>query len=150
MEQNEQKLAVSAYAGRVAPLFDASEKVELFGMTTDGPVSAGALSLPATTPQQRAAVLDQHGVGTLICGAVSGYAEQMITARGIHVIPWVHGAVQEILRAYVSGSLDRPMWAMPGALGRGFGRRRGRGRGRGRGGGPGRGRTPYGPPFRNR
>jgi predicted Fe-Mo cluster-binding NifX family protein len=87
----------------------------------------------------RAAQLRESGVNVLICGAVSWPLEQALAARGIEVVPYVCGKVDEVLAAYLAGRLMRRDFVMPGCGG--CRHRRGRGRGArrapGRPGGPG-------------
>ena len=88
--------------------------------------------LPEGDPKARAAELAARGVSVLICGAISMEHTAALTARGIAVIPDVCGPVEEVLQAFLAGSLTDGRFAMPGCCGR---RRRFRG-----GGGVGRGR----------
>ncbi len=136
------KLAISAHLGRVAPLFDASQQVELFDLDQGTATPTGTVTMPGPTPQQRAAALHEQGVSTLICGAISGYVHQVLAAAGIQVIPWICGPVGAVLNAYLTNTLAGPAWMAPGrgrgGFGRGLRRRRGRPWGSGFG-------WPYGP-----
>ena len=132
-----EKLGITACDERVSPLFEASERLEVFEvngrpLNPVGTVLLGDKSLP-----QRLAQLREEGINTLICGAVGAYTEDLLTAAGIRVIPWICGPVGEVARAYVTKTLLAPQWAMPGRrcrFGRSGRRRGGRGRGRGPGG----------------
>ena len=127
--------------GRVAPLFDASRRLELFEVKSGGVEPSGTLELTQSSPHQRFAAIRERGVDMVICGAISEHAHQALTAGGIQVASWVCGPVDAVLNAYLSNSLVGPAWMLPGCGGRRFrGGRCGRGGGwggRGFGGGPG-------------
>ena len=146
MTTDARKLAVSAHAGRVAPLFDASHRLEVFELQSDRLAPAGALALPLRPPLQRVAAIRDEGITTLICGAISGYMYNLIVSGGVQVIPWICGPVEAVVDAYATDSLAGPAWMMPGCPRGGFGSRRWRGgpAGRPRGRGRGFGRWPEG------
>ena len=115
------KIAVSAWNGRVAPVFDSSEKILLAegdGLTKL-PHSEGRLS--QNSAHEKVGKLREFGVDVLICGAVSTSLAAMIEAAGIRLIPWVVGFVDEVLAAYLDGSLLSERFRMPGCPG--YGRR---------------------------
>lgn len=90
----------------------------------------------------RVAVLDDNGVNTLICGAISRPFATMVIHCGIELIPFMSGNVEEVMTAYFAGDLANPRFFMPGRS-KGmqwcfYGGRGMRGRGR-HGGGKGRG-----------
>jgi predicted Fe-Mo cluster-binding NifX family protein len=63
-------------------------------------------------------------VRKLVCGAVSAPVQDELDRRGIEVIGFVAGEVDDVLRALMTGRLPHPALAMPGC-----GRRRRRIRG---------------------
>jgi predicted Fe-Mo cluster-binding NifX family protein len=62
----------------------------------------------------RVAVLDDNGVTTLICGAISRPFATMVIHCGIELIPFMSGNVDEVITAYFSGDLANPRFFMPG------------------------------------
>lgn len=58
--------------------------------------------------------LGELGITTLICGAVSLPLAQWIAARGIRLIPFVAGRVEEIVEAFLAGALPNPALTLPG------------------------------------
>jgi predicted Fe-Mo cluster-binding NifX family protein len=137
MTERTARLAVPTHLGRVAPLFDVAERIELYDVSGGTVKPAGDLLLTGGGAQERLARLRDEGVDTVICGAISGVACNALMANGLRVVPWVCGPVDSVLGAYRTGTLGAPGWRMPGRGGRAFRRgRRGRG-GRGRRFGPG-------------
>jgi predicted Fe-Mo cluster-binding NifX family protein len=80
------------------------------------------------------------GVETLICGAISEPVHRELTVRGVKVLRFVAGEIDEVVQAFIAGTLPAPALSMPGCCAR---QNRFRG-GRARGGGPGNGWGPKG------
>ena len=120
------KVAVAAWEGRVSPVFDTARQVILFEVAGQEIEVGGAEPLNDEEPTRRIRHLKDLGVGTLICGAVSRPMAAMVQVAGIHMIPFIAGPVDDVLKAYVEGTLTKPAFQMPGCCGA---RRRRRGRG---------------------
>ncbi len=65
-------------------------------------------------------MLEELGVTTLICGAISNQTARIVERSGIELMPWFVGEIDEVIEAYRTGSLDSESFIMPGC-------RRGRG-----------------------
>lgn len=135
------KVALPEWNGRISPVFDAAGRIVVVMIENDGESGRESHSLTETRPGPRAMRLSELGVSTLVCGAVSNEMARAVEAAGISIVPWVAGEIDEVIAAYIAGSLDAPAFRMPGCGGRRM--RRGRGAcgpgGRGGGGGAGRG-----------
>jgi len=129
------KLAISVHLGRIAPVFDVCQQVELFDLEGREAQPSGALYLGGLLPQRRMALMRDAGVDTLICGAITGFSDNVLSNAGIRVIAWMCGSVPAVLAAYLDNTLASPAWQMPGCRGPGTwprcGRRRRRPGGRG-------------------
>ncbi len=125
------KTAISIYEQRVAPVFDTAEKICFW----NGPAISGAVQetrLPGgRSLSEKVQWLVDHGVDTLVCGAVSMPLQQALSAAGITVVPFVCGGLREVLDALAAGTIGGHAFNMPGCCGR---RRRCSGGGEGRGG----------------
>jgi predicted Fe-Mo cluster-binding NifX family protein len=120
------KVALTIWNGRISPVFDVSRRMTLLDIE-EGLVKARSdVSLQLGDPTRKAEQLASLKVETLICGAVSRPLSAMLAARGIHVIPFVAGEVEDVVHAYLGGFLPSPAWAMPGCGGRQRGFRGGR------------------------
>ena len=124
------RIGIPVWQGRVSPVFDTAKT--LLVVDREGPVetSRSETPLPDTSQAERVAALGRLGVQTLLCGAVSRPVASLLSASGIVVVPFLNGNVDEVIEAYVTGSITDPRFLMPGCCGR----RRRRGRRRGRGG----------------
>ena len=78
-------------------------------------------------PNTRALRLTELGVGTLVCGAISGTMRSLVEAYGIQVISFVAGDIHEVIQAWLRGEIHDGLFYMPGCGRRGRHRRRGMG-----------------------
>ena len=153
------KSAFAHWNTRIAPVFDVARQLHLIEVEAGRITAEAEEVLPDDLPAHKAARLAELGVRTLVCGAVSRPAHDVLLAYGLEVIPFVTGDLQEVIRAWLRGEVTRDAYAMPGCSGRGWRHRRGlaranreaptmnrRARGEGTsGGGQGRGRSGQGP-----
>lgn len=127
------RLAVSTWNGRVSPVFDVART--LLVLDTG---AAGAIERREQPLAEGAALQTQQiagaGVDVLLCGAISRPLADMLAARGVKVVPFISGDVEQVVRAYLAGGFERGRFAMPGCRRRGGGAGR-RGHGWGRRGG---------------
>jgi len=108
------KTAFTVWNGRIAPVFDTAKDVCLVEAENDCVISQSMRVLP---PQALLWLAEQR-VDAVVCGAISRPLHAQLSAAGIRVTPFVSGDVQEVIRAWLTGSLARPAFAMPGCCGR--------------------------------
>jgi predicted Fe-Mo cluster-binding NifX family protein len=127
------KIALPVWESRVSPVFDVAGRLLIVDVE-DGLVSArDELPLATPDPSERVRRLSELGIEVLICGAISRFLEAELLASGLRTIPRVCGEVEDIIQAYLTGTLTQPAFQMPGCCrrrrrgrqGRGFGSRRG-------------------------
>jgi len=146
------KVAFAAWNDRIAPVFDVSEKIRVVEIEDGRVVRETRRVLSGDQPEQKVRALVETGAEVLICGAISRFLYDRITAGGIRVVPFIAGDLAEIIRAWLDGNMRKTAYAMPGCFGRrrrgmGFGKEiyqeanivNGKGRGRNAGTGMGRG-----------
>jgi len=123
------KLALAVWNGRISPVFDTSRQLLVIDAEEGKVVSRRDHEIETDDPLQKAARLAEFGVEALVCGAVSRPLAQLIEDRGVELVPFVTGEVEEIITAFLAGLLPSPDTAMPGCCGRRMRRRQGQGRG---------------------
>jgi len=128
------KIAVPVWEGRISPVFDTARRLLLVERDGTQEVSRTEMLLHEQLPVRRAARLGALGVEVLICGAISRPLASIIVGQGIRVVPFISGAADEVLSAFLSGRLWDAALVMPGCRrwrhmwGRGGRRRKGPGR----------------------
>ncbi len=123
------KLALSVWNDRIAPVFDASERCLIVDADSSGSIG-DLVGFPGWSAADKARFLAEKGVSTVVCGAVSHEYEEAFISRGIEIISFIAGPVEQVIEAWNDGTLIGAPFSMPGC---GCPRRR-RCRRRGRGG----------------
>jgi predicted Fe-Mo cluster-binding NifX family protein len=70
--------------------------------------------LQGKNPSARATEFLCFGAGVLICGAISAPLQTRLIAAGVQVIGFACGTVDDVLAAYLNGTLARRAFVMPG------------------------------------
>ena len=99
------KLAIPRFGEAVAPCFEYSATIAIFTVNRRRVVDQIDFCLQSREALDRVRLLRDQGVDTLICGGVQAFFEDMLVEHGIHVISWVSGSVDELLRLFLSGQL---------------------------------------------
>jgi len=124
------KVAIPIWTGRVSPVFDVAKNLLIAELDQGHELGRTQEPLKEAELPGRARRVSELGIDVLICGAISQPLQAMLFAKGVRVIPWICGSVEDVLRVFVSGQPLQNLFLMPGCCGgRGRGRR-GRGRGR--------------------
>ena len=140
------RIAIPQWQGRIAPVFDVAGYLLLVDVAEGRETHREERRLLKRALPVRATELLGCGTDVLICGAISASLQLRIAASGIQVVAFICGPVEEVLAAYLNGTLASPAFAMPGCrrwrqrggedvlhAGMGTGHGRGRfGQGRGR------------------
>ena len=99
------KVAIPRFQERVAPCFEYSATIAIFTIEDNVVVDQRDFSLQSRRDLDRVRLLRDQEVDTLICGGLQESFEDLVKARGIHVISWVAGEVEEILGRFLRGEL---------------------------------------------
>ncbi len=127
-------VAVPVHQERISPLMDVAKKFAIFELE-DGEIRQKLLiDIHADVEPYRVEKLKEIGVTLIICGAASGFISNLIVERGIRLISWASGPVDEVIERYINNEIISCCAGAPG-LGR---RRRRRGCSGRMGGGNGR------------
>jgi predicted Fe-Mo cluster-binding NifX family protein len=108
------RTVIAAWQGFVATTLDFARTLVLVDVT-DGQVTAKReMSLASDSPQAIAHSLEKTGAQAVICGAISAPLWVAVNARGIRIIPFVHGDVAEVIQACLDGTLKDERFLMAG------------------------------------
>jgi predicted Fe-Mo cluster-binding NifX family protein len=108
------KLAITPWNGRIAPVFESSERVLVLNVGPDGHSGGEEFDFSNKAPTEKIRFLAEEGVEQLICGAISKDLEVFLRDQGIDVYSFIAGDVDVVLNAWLHGQLDRSIYAMPG------------------------------------
>jgi predicted Fe-Mo cluster-binding NifX family protein len=135
------KAALTVWEGRVSPVFDVSREALVLTIENGDVGARSRESIATPTAASKIDRLVEMGVQTVICGAISEPLQHELTVRGVKVIGFVAGEIDEVVASFLAGTLPTPLLSMPGCCRRQNRFRGGRGGGgSGRGGGGGCGR----------
>ncbi|MFC1587690.1 NifB/NifX family molybdenum-iron cluster-binding protein [Planctomycetota bacterium] len=109
------KIALPAWMEFVSPVFDTARRILVVESKNDQEVARFELAIEELSLPLRVEKLAASGADVLICGAISKPFAKMISGKGIEVIPFITGNVEEVLNAYFSGRLSEPGFFMPGS-----------------------------------
>jgi predicted Fe-Mo cluster-binding NifX family protein len=108
------RAAFAVWNDRIAPVFDVSGHLYLVEAEHGSTVHESREKMPCGEPAGKATRLSELKVEVLVCGAISRPLQVMVEAYGIKVIPFITGDLHEIVRAFLSGSIEDGLFAMPG------------------------------------
>ncbi|HTP25227.1 MAG TPA: NifB/NifX family molybdenum-iron cluster-binding protein [Anaeromyxobacteraceae bacterium] len=132
------RVALAVWDGRISPVFDVSREAVILTVEHGAVTDRRSESVETPTVARKVDRLLALGVEQLVCGAISESLHREVTARGVRVLGFVAGDLEEVVRALVAGRLPSPAFSMPGCCGKqnryrgGCGVPCGDGRGRGR------------------
>ncbi len=110
-------LAIPVLRARVAPVLNWCSRIQIFPEEPSAEGFSQELILPHLEAAQRLKVLQEQGVSTLICGALSADLLRYAGEIGLTIISGVAGEVEEVVKSYWENSLDNPRFWLPGCRG---------------------------------
>jgi len=108
------KIAIPVWEGKVSPVFDTASRLLVLQVEDKKESSRFETYLNGQDLTQRCVRIQNSGVDILICGAISRHFCRMIMAAGINVIAWISGSLEDVLDAYLNGTLFHSRFLMPG------------------------------------
>jgi predicted Fe-Mo cluster-binding NifX family protein len=112
------KVALATWNGRISPVFDVARQVLLVDIDGGRVVARREESLPGTESCEQSGRVVGMGAQVLICGAVSQPMADLLATANVRVIPFTAGTIDEVLDAWLTGSLPCRRLSMPGCFGR--------------------------------
>ena len=108
------RIAIPQWQGRIAPVFDTAGHLLMVDVQDGREVRREEKRRAKTDLPARTAEFLSCGADVLICGAISAPLQFKIAASGVRVIAFLCGTVDEVLGAFLNGTLADPVFAMPG------------------------------------
>ena len=108
-------IAVSQYMDRISPLFDTCRHIMFVEINAEKEVrEIGIIQLQTDKTAEKVKFLEDYRTDVLICGAISEPLQQMLEIKGIPVVPWTAGKINDVITAFGDDTLNRECYKMPG------------------------------------
>jgi predicted Fe-Mo cluster-binding NifX family protein len=108
------RIAVPIWNDKVSPLFDTASRLLIVEAENLNEISRFKTYLYEQDLSRRCLRLQDLKVNVLICGAISRPFSMMLMSSGIKIISGISGLAEDVLNAYLHGSLSNPKFLMPG------------------------------------
>jgi predicted Fe-Mo cluster-binding NifX family protein len=108
------KIAIPSWEGRVSPVLDSASNLLVIEVRDQREVGRSEHLIADNTIAQRCNMVKALGIDRIICGAVSNPFGRMLASSGIKLYPGITGAVEEVLQAFLNGTLNRDAFFLPG------------------------------------
>ena len=111
---SDKRIAMSIWEGRVCTVFDYAQRLLVVNFENRKKPWRKEYSMENVPPLIRASRLLHLDVQVLIRGAVSRSLANLVKNNGISFIPFVCGEIEDVLNAYIDGSISSPRFCLPG------------------------------------
>jgi len=108
------RVAVTIWEDTVSTVCDFSCRMLVFDVMGNEVKNRSFIPFETGMMPERVNQLEVLGIEVLLCGAISRALERMIRASGVKVIPCLRGPIEEVIGAYLEGSLSDPRFRLPG------------------------------------
>ena len=108
------RIAIPIWEERVSPVFDTASRLLIVEIKNRKEESRHVTCLDEQDMPRKCSRIREMEVDFLICGAISRPFSSMLVASDINIIPWISGHTEDVLEAYLNGTLIQPNFLMPG------------------------------------
>jgi predicted Fe-Mo cluster-binding NifX family protein len=108
------KVVLTVWEDRISPVADSAGELLVVDVENRTVRGRRTESLDAESVFSRAGRLSELQAAIFICGAISDFFAGLLEGYGIRLMPFVCGKVEEVLDAYLEGSLLSPKFMMTG------------------------------------
>ena len=117
------RIAVPIWENRISPVLDTASRLLIIEVENQREALRFETTLDVQDLYRRCFRIRNLGVDILICGAISRPYLRRLIATGIHIISGISGHPEDVLEAYLHGTLSHSRYSMPGYKGDGFRKR---------------------------
>jgi predicted Fe-Mo cluster-binding NifX family protein len=112
------KVALTVWDGRMAPVFDVSREALVLTIEDGGITSRSLEKIETPMGWLKLERLTQLGIQTLVCGAITEPLQHELSVRGVKVIAFVAGEIDEVVKSFLDNTLPTRALSMPGCCGK--------------------------------
>lgn len=109
------QLCLACHEGRLATLLETATELRFYSVEREQAVLREICACSGASVSQLAEMIAGRNAPALICGALTGCCRMTLERRGITVLPWIAGSVEQVLQAQAQDRLDTLV--MPGCAG---------------------------------
>ncbi len=108
------KVALAVWNERISPVFDVSRRILVLDIKNGVVLNNRMEAFVTDAPSHKAGRLVELEVETLICGAVSQTLAGILANKGIRMVSFIAGNVDDVIKAFIGGKLPNRELTMPG------------------------------------
>jgi len=108
------RIAFSLWNERIAPVFDVARHFWIIDVEEGRIVGQTGRRFSSDDPQERAMRLSTLQVEQLVCGAITRSSYQALAERGMQVVSFIAGDLDQVIHAYLADQLKDGELNMPG------------------------------------
>jgi predicted Fe-Mo cluster-binding NifX family protein len=108
------KVVLTVWENRISPVADSAGQLLVVDVENRTVQGRRTESLETESLFSRARRLSDLETAIFICGAISDFFAGLLEGYGIQLMPFICGKAEEVLDAYLSGSLPCPRFTMTG------------------------------------
>ena len=108
------KVAIPIFQSRVSPVFDWCTRLLLVRIRSGREETREDIEVGGLDLLERVERLSNVGTDVLICGAIGGSVARLLESKGIKIIPWIAGEIEDVIHALASDEFPHDRFLMPG------------------------------------
>lgn len=108
------KAALTIWENRISPVYDSASSILIIDFEDQQIVNKTIEPFNAEQTLQLVRGLVERNISYFICGAIAQFPAELFLSRGIRLIPFVTGNLDDILTNLVCGNPIVPQFLMPG------------------------------------
>ena len=108
------RIAVPIWDDKISPVFDTASRLLIINTKNIGEVERFETYLGEQDISKRCLFIHALKLNVLICGAISRPFSMLLMSAGIKIISGISGLAEDVLNAYLHGSLSNSKYLMPG------------------------------------
>lgn len=108
------RIAMPVWNNRISPVFDTARILLVVSIDPEGHISQEKIATITLSVTQRVETIFQLGIDLFICGGITRPLLQALQRAGIRTVPFICGAVDQIINGLQRGINIEQQFAMPG------------------------------------
>lgn len=116
------RIAIPIWENKVSPVMDTASRLMIIETDGQKEIDRFETYLEEQDISRRCHRIQSLEIDVLICGAICRSFSGMLLATDIHIISEISGLVEDVLKAYLQGTLADSKFFMPGCTGNELGK----------------------------